>query len=378
MRSAMIALATLALSAMLLRETRADGRALREAISLPAAAMWLDYKAPGLILAVVRGNDAVVLGFGETASGSGIAPDGRTIVRIGSIAKAFAGQLLADLASEGKVRLADPAQRYLPEFKLPGAGGRSITLIDLATHTAGLPREVPGEPAADGNPFDGVSWANYKAYLATATLASTPGTAAAYSNLGFGLLGRALEGASGQAYATLLQERIAGPLGISDTVLRLKEDQRKRLTTGHNFDGKPMSSFEAPDAMAASGGLYSTANDMIAFMRWHLDRNGPNRASVRVIDHAIYRPRDGLSTVLGLDEAGPMDGLGLAWLAMMPNGPRPFILQKSGGIQGFFSYMALAPAHGVGIFVVANKFDFGAFFRMAAAANQLVSELGPR
>jgi D-alanyl-D-alanine-carboxypeptidase/D-alanyl-D-alanine-endopeptidase len=82
--------------------------------------------------------------------------------------------------------------------------------------------------------------------------------------------------------------------------------------------------------------------------------------------------------VLGFDEAGRMDGLGLAWIAMMPGGPRPFILQKSGGIQGFFSYMALAPAHGVGVFVVANKFDFGAFFRMAAAANQLVSELGPR
>src|SRR3954469_15743177 len=87
---------------------------------------------------------------------------------------------------------------------------------------------------------------------------------------------------------------------------------------------------------------------------------------------------DGLSTVLGLDEAGRMDGLGLAWIARMPSGPRPFMLQKSGGIQGFFSYVVLAPAHGVGIFVVANKFDFGGFFRMTAAANQLVSELAPR
>jgi D-alanyl-D-alanine-carboxypeptidase/D-alanyl-D-alanine-endopeptidase len=63
---------------------------------------------------------------------------------------------------------------------------------------------------------------------------------------------------------------------------------------------------------------------------------------------------------------------------MMPEGPRPFILQKTGGIQGFLSYMALAPAHGVGVFVVANKFDFGAFGRMTAAANQLVAELAPR
>ena len=99
---------------------------------------------------------------------------------------------------------------------------------------------------------------------------------------------------------------------------------------------------------------------------------------MRVVDHAIYRPRDGLSMVLGFDEAGRMDGLGLGWVAMMPEGPRPFILQKTGGIQGFFSYMALAPAHRVGVVAVANKFDFGAFARMTAAANQLVSELAPR
>jgi D-alanyl-D-alanine-carboxypeptidase/D-alanyl-D-alanine-endopeptidase len=378
MRTTIIATAVLALSALLSRAAHADERALREALNLPAAALWLEYKAPGLILAVVRGGDAAVLGFGETAPGSGVEPNGRTIVRIGSLAKVFAGQLLADLSTEGKLRLADPAQRFLPEFKLPEAGGRPITLIDLATHTAGLPREVPGESAPGADPFERFSWANYKAYLATAALASAPGTAACYSNLGFGLLGRALEGASGQSYATLLQQRVTGPIGMPDTVLRLDAEQRTRLTTGHDFDGKPMPPYEASDAMAASGGLYATPDDMIAFMRWHLGRNNPDRASVRVVDHAIYLPRDGLSMVLGFDEAGRMDGLGLAWVAMMPEGPRPFILQKTGGIQGFLSYMALAPAHGVGVFVVANKFDFGAFGRMTAAANQLVVELAPR
>jgi serine-type D-Ala-D-Ala carboxypeptidase/endopeptidase len=378
MRSTISVTAVVALSATLLQPVRADERALRQAVSLPAAAMWLDYKAPGYLLAVVRATDAVVLGFGETAAGSGVEPNGRTIVRVGSIAKVFAGQLLADLANGGKVRLADPAQRFLPEFRLPEAQGRPITLVDLATHTAGLPRELPGESIAGADPFARFSWESYKAYLATATLASAPGTAAAYSNLGFGLLGRALEGAAGQPYATLLHDRITGPLGMPDTVLRLNEEQQKRLMTGHDFDGKPMPPFEASDAMAASGGLYATADDMIAFMRWHLNRNSLADGTVRVVDHAIYVPRDGLSMVLGFDEAGRMDGLGLAWLALMPEGPRPFILQKSGGIQGFFSYVGLAPAHGVGIFVVANKFDFGAFFRMTAAVNQLVTELAPR
>src|SRR4051795_3883441 len=98
--------------------------------------------------------------------------------------------------------------------------------------------------------------------LAASSIMFRRGTAAAYSNLGFGLLGRALEGAAGQPYATLLHDRITGPLGMPDTVLRLNEEQQKRLMTGHDFDGKPMPPFEASDAMAASGGLYATADDM--------------------------------------------------------------------------------------------------------------------
>ena len=67
-----------------------------------------------------------------------------------------------------------------------------MTLLDLVTHSAGLPREIPGEVVPGGNPFDRFSWANFRTYLATAKLAYVPGRAAAYSNVGFGVLGEAL------------------------------------------------------------------------------------------------------------------------------------------------------------------------------------------
>src|SRR4029077_11799817 len=51
-------------------EASADDASLRDAVELTAAAMWYNYKSPGLVLAVVRGDDTVVLGFGETAKGS--------------------------------------------------------------------------------------------------------------------------------------------------------------------------------------------------------------------------------------------------------------------------------------------------------------------
>src|ERR671920_2641014 len=64
---------------------RAEEAALADAVGLTGAAMWLDFKSPGLVLAVVRGPDGVVLGFGETAQGSKVEPNGRTMLRIGSV-----------------------------------------------------------------------------------------------------------------------------------------------------------------------------------------------------------------------------------------------------------------------------------------------------
>ena len=63
---------------------------------------------------------------------------------------------------------------------------------------------------------------------------------------------------------------------------------------------------------------------------------------------------------------------------MMPEGDRPLILQKAGGLQGVFSYVAFAPTRGVGVFVAINEFDFAASAAMAEAANDLIATLAPR
>ncbi len=130
--------------------------------------------------------------------------------------------------------------------------------------------------------------------------------------------------------------------------------------------------------IVGSGGLYSTADDMAKWLRWHLDRFSEDGAEARLLDHAAYLPRDGLQTVFGMDESGHMDAMGLGWVVMMPEGDRPLILQKAGGLQGVFSYVAFAPTRGVGVFVAINKFDFAASIAMAKAANDLIAMLAPR
>ena len=73
-----------------------------------------------------------------------------------------------------------------------------------------------------------------------------------------------------------------------------------------------------------------------------------------------------------------MDAMGLGWVIMAPEGDRPLILQKAGGLQGIFSYVAFAPARNIGVMVAINTFDFNAGMAMAKAANDLIAELAPR
>ena len=100
--------------------------------------------------------------------------------------------------------------------------------------------------------------------------------------------------------------------------------------------------------MAGAGGLYSTANDILKWPQWHLDRDADERAGTRLLNHAAYVTRDGLDLVYGFDESGEMDAMGLGWIVMQPEGNRPFILQKAGGLQGTFLYHAFAPRRDVG------------------------------
>src|SRR5258707_9733225 len=81
---------------------RADDIVLKDAASMAGAVMWLNSGAPGLVLAVVRGEESIVLGYGETRPGSKVEPDGRSIVRIGSSANVMAGRGAPAQAGGGK------------------------------------------------------------------------------------------------------------------------------------------------------------------------------------------------------------------------------------------------------------------------------------
>ena len=358
---------------------RADDKLLDETVELTGTVLFLQNDVPALVIGAVRDGQTAVFGFGEASDGSGKTPDRHTMLRIGSLTKAFTGQVLASLVADGTVKFSDRLQDRIGwTVTIPSRAGHQIRLIDLVTHSAGLPREVDRRPGPPDNPFSTLTPEAYRDALASDPLIFPPGTGALYSNFGFDVLSAALSHAAAKPYDSLLKERVLGPAGLTDTVLSLRPDDHSRLLQGHSFDGKPLPDVMTPLIAAGASGIYSTPDDILRWLSWHLDRFKSNDAEVRLLDHATYLQRDGLNPVFGFDESGHMDAVSLGWIVMEPHDDLPLILQKAGGLQGIFSYIAFAPTRGVGAFIAINKFDFGAAGEMARVINHMIGGLAPR
>ena len=226
----------------------------------------------GIVVGVVDAEGRRVVAQGALAKGDPRSLDGATVFEIGSITKVFTCLALADMVERGEVKLDDPAAKHLPAgVTVPERGGKQITLIDLATHTSGLPRwpddMAPGElsPKDWSNPYADYTAEQLHAFLAGHRLRRDIGAGHAYSNLGMGLLARALAHRAGLDFETLVRQRITGPLGMADTAMALTPDQQARFAIGHDHARRSVAAWEMP-TFAGAGALRSTADDMLTFL----------------------------------------------------------------------------------------------------------------
>ena len=277
-----------------------------------------------------------IIAHGSEGPG-GRALDAGSVLEIGSVSKVFLGVLLADMVRRREVELDEPVQRLLPaQVRVPVRNGKHITLLDLATHTSGLP-PMPGNfPTREG----AHAYANYSMeklfeWLSDYELPRDPGATFEYSNV-ITLLGHALSLRAGAPYEALLRERVLGPLQLKHTSITLTPNMERRMTRGTNAAGDPQPYFVAP-AFVASGGLKSTMSDMLEFAAANL-----TPADTRL--HAVLR--DSRRARRAIDQAG--DSMALGWGA--ENGTAGL----SGGTFGFGSYLLVDPARRRAVVVLSN------------------------
>ena len=214
------------------------------------------------------------------------------IFPIASMTKPVTGVAILMLVEEGKIRLADPVSRFVPEFKEPkvairrsdsaGEEGavytvpakREVTVHDLITHTSGLGSGgVAIEATSRIAPRDETSTvADWAAALGAAPLDFQPGTRWSYSGLaGIDTLGRIVEVASGLTFDEFMRQRVFEPLGMKDTAFNVPEDKKQRVVTLYRRSPDGLELRAVPAWLATTtlhgggGGLWSTAEDYLQF-----------------------------------------------------------------------------------------------------------------
>ncbi len=267
------------------------------------------------------------VGFADVAAKKPMTAD--ALFWIASMSKPITGTAFMMLVDEGKVRLDDPVEKFLPEFKGQGLAEEKdkvrpprhpITIRNILSHTSGLPFRAPVEqPTLDMVPLD----ARAKAYAAERLLFE-PETKYQYSNAGINTAGRIIEVLSGMKYEEFLQQRLFIPLGMKDTTFWPNEEQLQRLAKSYkptadktNLEETTITQLAYPlhdrrrQPMPA-GGLFSTAADVVTFCRMIL--NGGELNGRRYLSEASLLEMTRRQTAPELKES-----YGLGW-AVTPNG----------------------------------------------------------
>lgn len=295
-----------------------------------------------LVVGVFQKGKTYVKSYGELKPSAADTADGKLVYEIGSITKVFTGICLARMVKEEKAKLSDAIPGYMPDsVKLPEPL-KKLTLLQLATHTSGLPR-LPNNLFAtvkkQDDPYVNYTAADLLKALESTKLEREPGKASVYSNLGMGLLGHLLAERAKKHYAELVQDTICKPLKMTDTTMTLSAEQNKRLLPGHEASGKPTGNWNF-QVLAPTGGLRSTADDMLLFLEAHIK--------------GVTEPLDGqLKLAEQVHHKGSPHNMGLAWhITEFSLGLTAH--WHNGGTGGYSSFLAYNKEKQCGVVLLIN------------------------
>ncbi|KSB89329.1 penicillin-binding protein [Caulobacter vibrioides] len=319
-------------------EARLSEAAIRQVL---AQRVDVDRQAAGIVVGVIDAKGRRVTARGVYDAADPRPVDGQTLFEIGSVTKAFTGLLLADMVRRGEVRLDEPVVKLLPAGSVaPERNGKAITLIDLSTHTSGLPRLADNMPMADPlNPYADYGPDLLDAFLRRYSLTRDVGAAYEYSNLGVGLLGWALAQRAGGDYETVLRKRVLAPLGMSSTAIKLSPPLAARFSPGHTADLSVTPHWDLT-TLAGAGGLRSSADDLLKLMAAELGYvDTPLKAAMA--DQLVPRRPVGGNVQVAL-----------GWhVATTPTGE---IVSHGGGTMGFQTFVGFDRTTGLGVVVLSN------------------------
>ncbi len=313
-----------------------------------------------MVIALADQSGNRIFSAGKLDNGTHRDVNGDTVFFIGSVSKTFTALLLQDAVERGEMKLDDPVAKYLPSsVKMPTHGGKEITLLDLATHTAGFPGNPENMTGATvKEQYETYTIEKMYAFVSGYTLKHDPATEFEYSNVGMSLLGHVIALRTGTNFESLIVNRICRPLHMDSTCVTLTPELRPRLAMGHDDAGKPSPPWKL-QAYSPAGDIHSTANDLLKYVSANAGIT-PSGLTPLMRQTQVVRFKDsrGLSDVPGFGVFGrtAMDWVDRA--AYQPPGME--LLGHAGGAGSYHAWVGFDKRQRRGVVVLTTANDVSA------------------
>lgn len=311
------------------------------------------YNVPGLSIALVNGQELIwARGFGYADKARGVPVSPNTAFRAGAISKLITASAALQLVEQNRLALDTPIQDTLKEFYVrsrfhadQSAADRDVTLRRLLSHQSGLPSEHLRDLRS------GFAMSQMPMRVSGVWLSTPPGTQVAYSNLGYSLVGAAIERSAGQDFEVQLQRSLLKPLEMNQSSFVGSNTEVGNRSQGYQ-DGTASADAQIRD-LAASG-LWASPKDLSHYVQMLFAQG--NYKGKRVLDDASINEmftQQNVGNVLDFDCK-----IGLGWF-LAPCGDEPVApgvrtYQHSGAGDDFAAQLTMLPDQQLAVIIMAN------------------------
>ncbi|MHB9796515.1 class C beta-lactamase [Pseudomonas sp. MT3] len=327
-----------------------------------AEAVMREHAIAGLAIGVTDNGEQRFYNFGLASKESRQPVTSDTLFEVGSISKTFTVTLAAFAQAAGKLSLKASPTRYMPELR--GSALDKVSLINLATHTAGgFPLQVPEAVQTSAQLTEYYNdW--QPQYLA--------GTQRTYANPSIALVGFATERALDVPFKTAMQRNVFAPLGLSNTHIEVPVTRQGYYAQGYDKNDAPVRL--NPDVLAdVAYGVRSSSRDLLHFVEIQLGRVKPGEKLQAALDATrtgyykvgpmtqdliweqyAYPPK--LAELQQYNGSQMIQGNQVVTALTPPLPPQQKVwVNKTGATAGFGAYVAFVPAKQRGIVLLANR-----------------------
>lgn len=305
-----------------------------------------EYGVPGVAFGVVQNGQMTARGFGVTNvdDPQPVTPD--TVFPIASISKTVASTAIMRLVEQGKIDLAAPVRRYLPDFRVQDeATSRDVSIWHLLTHTPGWEGQLTTQDRGPETLAFFVQSMRELPQLAPA------GAVWSYNNAGFTVAGRVIEVVSGRPIHEAIRTLVFEPIGLTRAFTRLEDVATHRFSVAHRTQaGKP--AVIRPLTRSSSvtaGGVSMSLSDILTYGRFHLG-DGRGRDGQQVLTRAsLEQMRTPRLPKISTDEQ-----MGLGWHLRRVGG---VMTAAHGGTLGHCLLLELVPERNLALAILTNHSD---------------------